>query len=54
LTKDTNDPLYWNHFNAEGEVNFKSVLYIPAAPPQNMWDPAYDLVRIKFFFKFFF
>jgi len=43
LTKDTNDPLFWSHFNAEGEVNFKSVLYIPAAPPQNMWDPAYDL-----------
>jgi len=43
LTKDTNDPLYWSHFNAEGEVNFKSVLYIPAAPPKNMWDPAYDM-----------
>ena len=54
LTHDTNDPLHWSHFNAEGEVNFKSVLYIPAAPPQNMWDPAYDLVINLFFFPFLF
>ena len=29
ITKDTQDPLAHTHFVAEGEVTFKSVLYIP-------------------------
>ena len=29
LTKDFGEPLTWIHFKAEGEVEFKSILYIP-------------------------
>lgn len=29
ITKDNNEPLTKIHFNAEGEVSFKSILYIP-------------------------
>jgi heat shock protein beta len=28
------------HFTGEGEVDFKSLLYIPASPPPNMFDPS--------------
>lgn len=31
ITKDHNEPLTKIHFNAEGEVSFKSILYIPKA-----------------------
>jgi len=29
ITKDYDDPLTFIHFNAEGEVEFKSILFIP-------------------------
>jgi heat shock protein beta len=29
LSKDTQDPLDWIHFKAEGEIEFKSILFIP-------------------------
>ncbi|KAI7889558.1 Hsp90 protein-domain-containing protein [Mucor mucedo] len=31
LTRDTADPLAWSHFKGEGEIEFRSVLYIPSA-----------------------
>jgi len=30
ITKDTEDPLAYTHFTAEGDVDFKSVLFIPS------------------------
>jgi len=33
------------HFNAEGEVNFKSLLYIPATAPVNQFDPNNESVH---------
>lgn len=30
ISKDTNDAHTWIHFKAEGEVEFKSILYVPA------------------------
>jgi len=31
ISKDSQDPLEWIHFKAEGEIEFKSILYIPKA-----------------------
>lgn len=31
LTRDTQDPLAWTHYKGEGEIEFRSVLYIPSA-----------------------
>merc|ERR1711899_216146 len=33
ITKDTNGPLTYTHFVAEGEVTFKSLLFVPVSQP---------------------
>lgn len=38
LTKDTKEPLSHTHFNAEGEVSFKSLLYVPSAQPSDTFN----------------
>lgn len=38
LTKDTSDPLTQTHFIAEGEVTFKSLLFIPKVQPSESFN----------------
>lgn len=38
LTKDSSDPLIHTHFIAEGEVTFKSLLYIPKVQPSESFN----------------
>lgn len=38
LTKDGTDPLAHVHFIAEGEVSFKSVLFIPSTQPNDSFN----------------
>jgi len=38
LTKDSSDPLTHTHFVAEGEVTFKSLLYIPKVQPSESFN----------------
>lgn len=38
LTKETEDPMLFTHFNAEGEVEFKSIIYIPSKAPANLFE----------------
>lgn len=38
LTKDSKEPLTYTHFNAEGEVSFKSLLYVPPAQPSDTFN----------------
>ncbi|CAF0788960.1 unnamed protein product [Rotaria sp. Silwood1] len=37
FTKETEDPLIYSHFTAEGEVTFKSILYIPKTAPFDLF-----------------
>ncbi|VDD85347.1 unnamed protein product [Enterobius vermicularis] len=37
ITKDTEKPLAHVHFTAEGEVSFKSILYVPKRGPHDMF-----------------
>ncbi|CAJ0930776.1 unnamed protein product, partial [Mesorhabditis belari] len=37
VTKDSSKPLAHVHFNAEGEVSFKAILYIPSSSPADMF-----------------
>jgi len=41
LTKDSEDPLAYDHGKLEGEVNFRYILYIPAQRPYNLYDNYY-------------
>merc|ERR1712144_139964 len=38
ISKDYLDPLTYTHFNAEGEIEFKSILYLPKKAPFDMMD----------------
>merc|ERR1712093_810480 len=38
ISKDYLDPLAYTHFNAEGEIEFKSILFLPKKPPFDMMD----------------
>ncbi|XP_039026852.1 endoplasmin homolog isoform X3 [Hibiscus syriacus] len=34
-------PMAWSHFTAEGDVEFKAVLYVPPKAPHNLYDSYY-------------
>merc|ERR1712099_153371 len=38
ISKDYLDPLAYTHFNAEGEIEFKSILFLPKKAPFDMMD----------------
>ncbi|KAH7847391.1 hypothetical protein Vadar_025548 [Vaccinium darrowii] len=44
LTKDFSDekPLAWSHFNAEGDVEFKAVLFVPPKAPHDLYESYYN------------
>ncbi|KAL2895588.1 Endoplasmin-like protein [Bienertia sinuspersici] len=44
LAKDFSDekPMSWSHFTAEGDVEFKAVLYIPPKAPQDLYESYYN------------
>jgi heat shock protein beta len=44
LAKDftTDKPMSWSHFNAEGDVEFKAVLYIPPKAPHDLYENYYS------------
>jgi heat shock protein beta len=37
FTKESEDPMAKTHFTAEGEVTFKSILFIPKNSPNDMF-----------------
>ncbi|GAQ88298.1 heat shock protein 90 [Klebsormidium nitens] len=44
LTKESwAKPMSWAHFNAEGDVEFKAILYIPASAPPQFYDNYYTI-----------
>jgi len=53
FTKETTDPMMHIHFTGEGDVEFKSLLYIPSTPPSNMFDPKFleNSHRLKLYVK---
>ncbi|WCJ35085.1 hypothetical protein M5689_016353 [Euphorbia peplus] len=44
LAKDFGDekPMSWSHFTAEGDVEFKAVLYVPPKAPQDLYESYYN------------
>ena len=41
ITKDNEDPLTYSHFSAEGDIEFKSILFIPSHSPSDMFENYY-------------
>ena len=41
ITKDHKDPLAYSHFSAEGEIDFKSIIYIPEEAPYDLFENYY-------------
>ncbi len=41
ITRDHENPLTYSHFSAEGEIEFKSILFIPAAAPYDLFENYY-------------
>jgi len=42
LTKDETGPLEKIHFTAEGEITFRSILYVPKKAPSGLYDKFYE------------
>lgn len=42
ITKANDDPLSYSHFSAEGEIEFKSILYIPGSAGFDLYDNYYQ------------
>ncbi|KAJ3194616.1 hypothetical protein HK101_002315 [Irineochytrium annulatum] len=52
FTKDYQDPLAWVQFKAEGDVDFKSILYVPSKAPPKFLQTADALYKnIKLFVR---
>ncbi|KAI8831572.1 HSP90-domain-containing protein [Chytridium lagenaria] len=52
FAKDTSEPLSWIHFRAEGDIDFKSVLFIPSKAGPSFLQKAEGLLKnIKLFVK---
>ena len=41
ITKDPEDPLAYTHFKAEGEIDFKAILYVPSSAPFDLFENYY-------------
>lgn len=42
ITKDAEDPIAYTHFTAEGEIDFKAILYIPSTAPYDLFENYYQ------------
>ncbi|KAL9650459.1 hypothetical protein ABK040_004683 [Willaertia magna] len=51
LTNSLEDPLFWELFSAEGQIDFKSLLYIPSKAPSNLFDVTQKTNNIKLYVK---
>jgi heat shock protein 90kDa beta len=42
ISKDYEDPLAWTHFSAEGEIEFRAILFVPGVAAYDMYDNYYS------------
>lgn len=49
--QETDDPMTYIHFTAEGEVTFKSILFVPSTAPRGLFDEygskKSDFIKVK-------
>lgn len=49
LSPDRSDPFAWLHFAAEGEIEFKSIVYLPSTIPKGYYNNFYEIDQVCFF-----
>jgi len=52
FSKESDDPMAYIHFTAEGEVTFKSILFVPTSAPRGLFDEygskKSDYIKVSF------
>ena len=43
IAKSSEDPLAYTNFSAEGEIDFRSILFIPREAPYNLFEDYYGV-----------
>lgn len=38
ITKDSDNPVSWSHFHAEGDIDFRAIIYLPSDTDENQFD----------------
>ncbi|KAG1144226.1 hypothetical protein G6F37_006424 [Rhizopus arrhizus] len=51
LTLDSEEPIGWSHSKGEGEIEFRSLLYIPRYMSERFYQTMHDIKPIKLFVK---
>lgn len=51
LTKDYDEPMFYTHFSAEGEVEFRSILFVPSRASANVFDTSVVQANIRLYVR---
>ena len=51
FAKDNTEPLAHEHFSAEGDINFRGLLFIPSKPPPGLYDINHKKNDLKLYVK---